>query len=121
MKTTTLKFGKSVMLAAVAAMGLASVSMAAHADAVPVRTVHYADLNLNTDAGAAILFNRIRNAAEQVCGDVGSRRLEAAAAAQACVDKAMFDSVQAVNNAKLTNEYNAHLGVAKPITVASIR
>jgi UrcA family protein len=122
MKTTTQKNGKGVMLAMVAAMGIAS-AMGAHADAtatdVPTRTVHYADLNLNTDAGAAILFKRIRNAAEAVCGDVSSKRLEVAEAAKACVNQAMFHSVQAVNNPKLTNEYNARFGVAKLINVAA--
>jgi UrcA family protein len=123
MNTTTLKISKSVVLAAVAAMGLAASG--AYADAmandVPVRTVRYADLNLNTDAGAAILFKRIHNAAEQVCGDAGSRRLGEAAAAKACIDKAMLQTVKAVNSPKLTNEYNASTGVAKPIVVAAVR
>jgi UrcA family protein len=123
MKTTALKTSKKVTWAAVAAICVASVVGAAHADTsdVPVRTVRYADLNLNTEAGVAFLYNRIRTAAEQVCGDVDSRRLEMAAAARACVDRAMFTSVQAVNNRQLTSAYNAHLRAAKPITVASVR
>jgi|SRR5580692_1137504 UrcA family protein len=116
---------RNFTLAAVAAVCLAAVAAGAHADeaavAVPTRTVHYADLNLNTQAGAAVLYKRIRNAAEQVCGDVGSRDLAQAAAARACVDRAIFASVHTVNNPQLTSEYNARSGAAQPINVASVR
>jgi UrcA family protein len=116
---------RNFTLAAVAAVCLAAVTAGAHADeaasAVPARTVHYADLNLNTPAGAAVLYKRIRNAAEQVCGDVGSRDLAQAAAARACVGRAIFASVHTVNNPQLTSEYNARIGAAQPINVASVR
>jgi UrcA family protein len=121
----TLKNSKRFTLAAVAAIGLASVTVGAHADEMAndmqVRTVHYSDLNLNTQEGVAILYKRIHGAAEQVCGDVYSRRLNEAAVAKACVDRAVSTSVQSVNNAKLTREYDTHFGVAKSITVASVR
>ena len=123
MKTTN--YTKQIAMATVAALCLASATGAYADDAmanVPTRTVHYADLNLNTQAGAAILYKRIRNAAIEVCGDVNSRRLNEAAVAQACVDHAVYGSVQSVNNAKLTNEYNAHTGGAqKTVNVASLR
>jgi UrcA family protein len=123
MKTTN--FTTKIAMATVAALCLASATGAYADDAmanVPTRTVHYADLNLNTQAGAAVLYKRIRVAAAQVCGDVNSRRLDEAAAAQACVDHAVNASVQSVNNAKLTNEYNARTGGAqKLINVASLR
>ena len=126
MKTITLKTNKHIALAAVAAVCLASVTIGAHADQaandVPALTVHYSDLNLNTQAGAAILYKRIHHAAEQVCGDVDSRQLARAAAAQACVHQAIFSSVQSVNNPKLTSEYNTRLGGAqKRIELVSVR
>jgi UrcA family protein len=111
---------KSFTMAAVAAVCLASVAINAQADPV-ARTVRYWDLNLNTQAGAAVLYKRIRNAAGEVCGDVGSRRLAEAAAAKACADRAIFTAVRSVNAPKLTSEYNAHAGVAQPINVASLR
>jgi UrcA family protein len=124
MKTSN--YTKQVVMASVAAICVASATMAAHADEasvnVPARTVYYADLNLNTPAGASVLYNRIRNAAEQVCGDVNSRRLPEAVAAKACVAHAVSASVHSVNNVSLTNEYNAHIGAAKEsINLASIR
>ena len=66
------------------------------------RVVSYADLNLNTQAGARVLYNRFRSAAAQVCGDVNLKRLEAAPAAKTCVDRAIVSSVRAVNHAQLT-------------------
>jgi UrcA family protein len=115
---------KQIAMASVAALCVASATMAVHADELnaPARTVHYSDLNLNTPAGISVLYKRIRNAAEQVCGDVNSRRLEEAAAAKACVRHAVYTSVRSVNNVKLTNEYNAHVGGAQEsINVASSR
>lgn len=125
MNTITQKTGKNIAMAAVAAVCLASVTMVAHADQaaneVPARTVHYSDLNLNTEAGAATLYRRIRNAAEQVCGDVGSRQLEQAAAARACIHQAIYSSVQSVKNPQLTNEYNTRFGGAqKRINLVSV-
>jgi UrcA family protein len=112
-------------LAAVAAVCLAAVAAGAHADeaanGVAARTVHYAAINLNTQAGAAVLYKRIRNAAEQVCGDGGARGLAEAAAAKACVDRAIFASVRTVNNPQLTSEYNVRVGAVQPIDLASLR
>ena len=113
-------------LAAVAAVCLASVTIVAHADeaagGVPARTVHYSDLNINTEAGATRLYARIRNAAQQVCGDVDSRRLEVAAAAKACVNRAIYSSVRSVNSPKLTSVYNSHGGARQqPINLAADR
>ena len=110
---------KNFTMAAVAAVCLASVTIA-HADEA-ARTVRYSDLNLNTQAGAAVLYKRIRNAAEAVCGDVGPRPLAQAVAVKACVDRAIFAGVRSVNAPMLSSEYNAHAGVAQPINVAALR
>ena len=116
---------RNFTMAAVAAVCLATVTVGAHADeavsGAAARTVHYAALDLNTQAGAAVLYKRIRNAAEQVCGDVGARGLAEAAAAKACVDRAIFASVRTVNNPSLTSEYNTRVGAEHPISLASVR
>ena len=112
-------------LAAVAAVCLASVAVVAHADeaanGVPARTAHYSDLDINTPAGAAVLYARIRNAAQQVCGDVDSKQLAVSAAVKACVNRAISTSVRTVNSPKLTSVYNSHVGVTQQITLASDR
>ena len=125
MKTLKMNNAKHFLFAAVATVAFGSVAVAAHADQaveVPTRTVHYSDLNLNTQAGVASLYNRIRNAAQLVCGNVDPRRLDEAASTKACIDKAVFSSVTTVNNPKLTSEYNARVsGAQKQINFASIR
>ena len=112
-------------LAAVAAVCLASVTIVAHADeaanGVPTRTVHYSDLDINTRAGAAVLYARIRNAAQQVCGNVDSRQLVVSAAVKACVNRAIYTSVRSVNSPRLTSVYNSRVGATQPINLASDR
>jgi UrcA family protein len=87
---------RNIALAFVAALGMASI--AAHASEVRVLTVtvHYSDLKPQQAAGAKVLYRRIRNAAEQVCGDEGSRQLQEAMAARACVDQAVLAGIRAV-------------------------
>ena len=113
-------------LAAVAAVCLASVTITAHADeaanGVPTRTVRYSDLDINTRAGASVLYARIRNAAQQVCGDADSRQLAVSAAVKACVNRAIYTSVRSVNSPKLTSVYNSRMGATQQlINLASDR
>ena len=125
MKNFTLSNGKNFVFAAVAALSLVSVAQFAQAgsvDGAPALTVRYSDLNMNTEAGVASLYNRIRHAAQQVCGAVDSRRLDEAAAAQACVHQAIAASVAAVGNTQLDQVFMARVHAApKLIYVASTR
>lgn len=104
--------GKYVALLMVATLGVVAVGFTAHAGTADMdagsRVVRYADLNLNTAAGAKVLYKRIRDAAVQVCGDTDSRQLDQAAAAKACVDRAVVASVHAVNRVQLTHVANAN-------------
>jgi UrcA family protein len=125
MKTFTLSNNRNLVFAAVAAVSLVSVAQFAQADSADSRsalTVHYSDLNMNTEAGVAVLYNRIRHAAQQVCGEVDPRRLDEVAAAQACVNHAIAASVAAVGNTQLDQEFMARVHAApKLIYVASTR
>jgi UrcA family protein len=126
MKTFTLRNSRNIFFAAVAAVSFTSlVQVAQAADVIndrPALTVRYSDLNLDTQAGAAVLYQRIRHAAEQVCGKADSRRLDEVIAAQDCMAKAIASSVSAVGNAQLTSQYVAHAGKApKQLMVASAR
>lgn len=124
MKTNTSRNTKRITLATVAALCLSSAAIGAYADEtgndVPTVTVRYSDLDLGTQAGATALYNRIRRAAEQVCGDPSSRQLAEVAAVRACVDRAISSSVRSVNDARLTNVYDSRIGV-KTISVAALR
>jgi UrcA family protein len=123
MKTHTLNNTKHIAMAALVAFGLSAAAFGAYAgetDDVPTRTVRYADLDLNTQKGATVLYNRIRQAAEQVCGYEGSQRIAIAAPVKACVATAVAASVHAKNNARLTGVYDSRNGV-KALSVAALR
>ena len=72
--------------------------------------VNYADLNVNNPAGAAVLYQRIRSAAQKVCSMPGSRELDRASQAKACITKAAADAVAAVNAPALSGLYQAKVG-----------
>jgi UrcA family protein len=82
------------------------------ARAADVAQVHvkYGDLNVNTPAGATVLYQRIRAAAAAVCGAPGERDLAVLAHAKACADKAIAEAVATVGNATLTEVYESKSG-----------
>ena len=105
---------------AVALLGVAFLVTGAHAHETNGLTVRYSDLNLNSAAGAKVLYQRIRAAAKQVCGDIDDRQLGRAAAAKACLDQAIENSVRAVNNVQLTHVANEQGYVLRSdVTIAS--
>jgi len=98
---TQVKNAKNVLVV-LAAMSAAVLVGVGHAAEVPARTVTYQDLNLNSEAGAKALYQRIQAAARQVCGNVEIRDLPGVRAHEACVDKAVSDAVASVNSQRLT-------------------
>jgi UrcA family protein len=76
------------------------------ADTEGVRSmkVSYADLDLNTQAGAATLYGRIRGAARQLCGYEGSTFTDKAIWSE-CFKRAVGDAVAKVNSPQLTALY----------------
>src|SRR4051794_2291183 len=98
---TRIKNAKNVLVV-LAAMSVAGLVGVVHAAEVPAQAVSYQDLNLNTETGAKVLYERIRGAANQVCGSVEVRDLPAVRAHEACVEKAVSDAVAAVNSQRLT-------------------
>lgn len=108
---------KTLFQAAVTAGALiVAVSTAARAADVPQVHVKYADLNLSSTAGAAVLYQRIRVAATQVCGTPDQRDLARLQQAKVCTDNAIASAVAAVGNETLTVLYQA-----KTHTVATAR
>jgi UrcA family protein len=69
-------------------------------DAPRQATVSYADLNLNTEKGQAILAARIHRAAETVCGpEPDSRDLERFIPFQRCMKQTVDTAVAAIPSA----------------------
>ncbi|GAA0537827.1 UrcA family protein [Rhizomicrobium palustre] len=79
------------------ALALSACTVFAAASAAPQISVSYADLDLARPAGATTLINRIRVAAETVCGSADIRDLAAFRRRSACVTEAMDNAIRSVN------------------------
>lgn len=96
---------------ALAALTLAAAfAGAARAADAPQIHVKYADLDVNTVAGATVLYRRIHTAATHVCAVPGAGDLGLLARIDACTDRAVAEAVAAVDNATLTGLYMAKTG-----------
>lgn len=117
MKTKTNNSFRRVVVAVALAAGFVTAAQAAD---LPQVRVNYGDLNIDSAAGAAVLYQRIRNAAEQVCGTFGVRDLSAEAAAKACRIRAIGEAVAAVHSPALTQVYEVKMGVTPVERLASL-
>jgi UrcA family protein len=90
---------RSVALVAVLVLG--ATRALAGPEAVYSIKVGYSDLDLNTQAGATTLYDRIRGAARQVCGYEGQTFTDQALW-RSCFNGAISDAVATVNNPRLT-------------------
>ncbi len=115
MNTNTLR-----ITIAAAAM-IAGLTTGVRAADVPQMQVKYADLNVNTPAGAAALYQRIRFAADQVCALPNARNLAVLAKVQACTDHAVANAVATVNNPSLTDLYEVNTGKPQAARFAATR
>ena len=86
----------------------------------PSVRVSVRDLDLTTHAGAATLYQRIRNAARSVCGPVDGALPGEKAAWDRCVDEAIGSAVAKLGSAKLTEYYLARTHRPHSITTAEI-
>lgn len=87
-------------VASPASSGPTYLSAASASDANAVR-VSYRDLNLATDEGNRVLYQRITRAARRVCGVGDSRDLDVVAYSRACERNAVSQAVHTVNSARL--------------------
>ena len=99
----------------------AAFAGAVRADEAPQMLVKYADLNVNSSAGAARLYQRIRLAADRVCELPGERDLAVLAKEKDCARQAIAQAVSAVGNPPLTRIYEAKTGVATTSTALASR
>lgn len=70
-------------------------------DDVPTVRVHYQDLDLSTEYGAATLYKRIESAAKQVCPATNAMSARTSQLAQKCVAAAIERAVADVNSPQL--------------------
>jgi UrcA family protein len=89
------------------------VATAAQADeAVPHKVVRFKDLNLSNTEGAAVLYGRIKSAANEVCGKRDRFELSQSRTIPICINDAVSRAVAQVNSPMLTSLYNAKTGKA---------
>jgi UrcA family protein len=92
-----------IALAGTPSLLLADLAAAAVVDEpAPSVTVRYHDLNLNSPAGVASLYGRIRGAAAEVCRTLESRDLERKPYWDFCYNHAVADAVKRVHNETLS-------------------
>ena len=111
--TTTIKSQSQSITFVIAAslVFLSSAACNAQAQAaddtvVGVKKVSYGDLNLDTEAGARVLYRRLRGAAGEVCTPLESVDTVLKAGWRACMDKAMNSAVASVNKPTVTALHN---------------
>jgi UrcA family protein len=100
---------------------IATVSFASDSDPLQVK-VKYGDLNVSSTSGAATLYNRIRVAADTVCRPFhafSNADLAGRAIFNSCLQKAMNNAINEVNEPALFTIANAKSATSKPILLAS--
>ena len=75
---------------------------------VPSRVVQFGDLDLSGSPGAAVLYRRLKGAAETVCDPLDDRQLARHMQFKACVQSAISTAVSKVDRPALTAYYEAH-------------
>ena len=83
----------------------------------PDVTVRYSDLDLNTVAGAERLYERIQQAAAQICPQADSKWLVQYEAVMRCRNTVVAHAVSSVSSPQVTAVYaaRAHHGVRSPV------
>lgn len=109
-----------IRIAAAVAL-FATLTAGAQAGDVPQVHVKYGDLNLATTAGATALYQRIRGAADRVCGVPDTQELARLARAKVCAAQTVAEAVAAVDAPVLTGVHEARLGGAAGNQLAAIR
>jgi UrcA family protein len=98
-----------IVLATCTAIGAVGSVHAASADAAAL-TVRYSDLNLSTEQGALVLYERILAAAYRVCAAGNMLDLNAMASARVCREEAIAKAVRSVNSPMLATVYAERQG-----------
>lgn len=101
--------------------GLAALPAAADSFEPLKVTVKFGDLDVSHPQGAAVLYLRIRAAAQNVCSPFDGSGFSAKMLLDACVNKAVADAVTKVNKPALFAVYGAKIGKTMPAQVASLQ
>lgn len=119
-----------MLLLSILAVTASSLAMADTSVNVKTETVRYDDLRLISTVGAAVLYGRLKGAAERVCGGpMESAQIAEQKRYRTCVDDALTKAVADVNHPLLTQFFElkrsksvpASTEVTNPSAVADAR
>ena len=96
------------------ALVASSFAMADTVVTVKSESVRYDDLRLISAVGAAVLYGRLRGAAERACGSLDGKTPQLAGRYRACVDDAVAKAVADVNEPVLTRYYESKRAAPTP-------
>ena len=97
-----------MLLLSIVAIAASPLAMADALVNVKTETVRYDDVRLISTVGAAVLYGRLRNAADRVCGGpVDGQQIAAQKRYRTCVDDAMSTAVSEVNNPLLSQYFES--------------
>ena len=106
---TSMIFVTFVALAGAAASGTV---VAQPYGQVSAKKVTYGDLNLETEAGAKVLYARLRQAAQDVCSLYQSDELARKMVWRTCVENSLSHAVGRINKPQVTALHNKGTGRA---------
>jgi len=119
MKTSTLlRSVLGITIVLFAGSQLATTAQAGQIDALPSKTVKFADLNLARPEGIAALYERLQGAADEVCSPGDPRVLVAFENPQKCARASLWHAIGQINDPALTAYAQARSGRASPPLVA---
>jgi UrcA family protein len=103
-----MRFKSRMILLSIAALTASPLAMADALVNVKTEVVRYDDVRLISTVGAAVLYARVRNAAERVCGGpVDTQQIALQKRYRTCVDEAVSKAVSEVNSPLLSQYYEA--------------
>jgi len=119
--SNSIRFRGLIAAAILGAVASSFSAVSAAADTTDLRSivVSYKDLNISKDQGAAVLYGRIRTAAERVCSVPEDADFSAQLQVSHCVHKAIAEAVSAINQPTLIAVYNAKNKTPLPVIVAA--
>jgi UrcA family protein len=119
--TTASRFRTTIAatLVGAAASGFAFLPAVADSFDAPQATVKFGDLHISSPEGAAVLYGRIKSAAKSVCSQFDGPGVHAYQQRNACINKAMRDSVTKVNAPTLFAIFSAKTGKEVPTRLVS--
>jgi UrcA family protein len=119
--TTISRLRTAIATAAFTTLASGFAALPAVADTIdpPQMTVKYADLNVASPQGAAVLYARIRHAAKNVCLQLEGGGPDVYGQRETCINKAIEGAVAKVNAPALSALHSAKTRKEMPARLAS--